>query len=117
MQELILRSDVEKMLETKLEGIGNRDYGDQSERILGELLYELSQLESKYEAVAYTPEYILANRIWKSIDTPPHTEWQYLVIDEYVPWQQTIGIWYYSPLWWDRKSYTHWMALPTIPNS
>ena len=74
MQELILRSDVENILEKKLEGIGNRDYGDQSEKILKELLYELSQLESKYEAVANNPEYMLANRIWKSIDTPPHTE-------------------------------------------
>lgn len=63
MQELILRSDVEKMLEKKLEGIGNRDYGDQSERILQELLYELSQLESKYEAVAHTPEYQLSNKV------------------------------------------------------
>ncbi len=70
MQELILRSDVEKMIQN---AIDLHALHSDKDTLYG-ILDELSQLESKYEAVAYTPEYILANRIWKSIDTPPHTE-------------------------------------------
>ncbi len=70
MQELILRSDVEKMIQNAID----LHFLHSDKDTLYGILDELSQLESKYEAVANNPEYMLANRIWKSIDTPPHTE-------------------------------------------
>lgn len=62
MQELILRSDVEKMIQNAID----LHFLHSDKDTLYRLLEDLSQLESKYEAVAYHPEYILAN----SLDIP-----------------------------------------------